>query len=41
MRDGRISKETSSEVSRELVPRDFYMQAANQLFEKMLKDRLG
>ena len=39
VRDGRISEETSGKVSRELVPRDFYVQAANQMFERMLKDR--
>jgi hypothetical protein len=37
IRDGKISEETSSKVSRELIPRDLYMQIANQTFENMLK----
>jgi len=39
VKDGRISGETSSNVSRELIPRDVYIQKANQMFEKMLKER--
>lgn len=39
VKDGRISGETSSKVSRELIPRDTYMRKANQVFEKMLKER--
>ena len=39
VKDGRISEETSSKVSRELISRDVYIQKANEMFEKMLKDR--
>ena len=39
VKDGRISEETSSKVSRELIPRDVYIQKANETFEKMLKER--
>ena len=35
--DGKISEETSSRVSRELISRDLYMQIANQTFENMLR----
>lgn len=39
VKDGKISGETSSKVSRELIPRDVYIRKANQMFEKMFRER--
>lgn len=36
-RDGKISPETLNTVSRELLPRDFYLQIVNQHFKDELK----
>jgi len=37
VRDGKMSPETLNIVSRELVPRDVYIQFANQRFHELLK----
>ncbi|MDP2844517.1 MAG: flavodoxin family protein, partial [Candidatus Methanoperedens sp.] len=37
VRDGRMSEQTLNIVSRELMPRDMYVESANQHFQDELK----